>query len=121
MTLLPEELKDRLPPLDSSGDASLRDLTVHARFFDPVSQWKWYALEFDGSDTFYGLIVTPQHAAAGQFTLRELEALSSEEDDPGVARDESFEPKTVQQLIADEPNVAQIFAGSGLGLIGLDE
>ena len=29
---------------------------AHVKFFTPDSNWTWYATEFDGEDTFFGLV-----------------------------------------------------------------
>ena len=33
------------------------DAKALVKFFIPDSNWTWYASEFDGEDTFYGLVV----------------------------------------------------------------
>lgn len=49
-----------------------KDPTVYMKFF--LGNWTWYVLEFDGNNTFYGLVVSgfePQ-GEFGYFTLSEL-------------------------------------------------
>jgi hypothetical protein len=56
MKLLTNEVRKVLPPLfsqEGSGD----DTTVYVKFFDPWSQWTWYATEFDGKDEFFGIVI----------------------------------------------------------------
>ena len=73
MELLPEEIRDRLPPLRSTERLGL-DAPIVVKFFTPTSNWTWYATEFDGEDLFFGLV--HGHAKEfGYFSLSELEAL----------------------------------------------
>src|SRR5918992_3845074 len=41
--LLPDSLKERMPPLYSQENE--RDPMVICKFFDPVGSWTWYAYE----------------------------------------------------------------------------
>lgn len=123
MYLLTEELKHRLPNLGASDPEELQEATVHARFFDPTSKWRWYILEFDGSDVFLGIVVTGSHALVGNFTLTELQSLRYRDDklgEIGVERDTSFEPVTVLELARNEPSIARLFSPSGIGLTHLN-
>ena len=43
-------------------------------YFSPASNWDWYASEFDGKDTFFGL-VSGFELELGYFSLQELESL----------------------------------------------
>jgi hypothetical protein len=70
MALLTQEIRRRLPALYSQEH--VRDPLVVAKFFTPDSNWTWFALEFDGTDTFFGL-VHGLDRELGYFSLRELE------------------------------------------------
>jgi hypothetical protein len=70
MTLLTQEIRRRLPKLYSQEH--VRDPLVLAKFFTPDSSGTWYATEFDGADTFFGL-VDGLERELGYFSLRELE------------------------------------------------
>ncbi len=52
--LLPATLRKALPPLGATG--AERDPQVQVKFFYPDCSWTWYAIEFDGQDTFFGLV-----------------------------------------------------------------
>jgi Protein of unknown function (DUF2958) len=81
--LLPEILKERMPALYSQEQE--RDPLVHAKYFDPVGSWTWYATEGSPVDedgyydtnkpkvdyVFFGLVVghVPE---LGYFSLNEL-------------------------------------------------
>ena len=72
MKLITQELLNRLPKLYSNEDTD--DPKAIAKFFTPDSNWTWYATEFDGKDTFYGL-VDGHEKEQGYFSLRELESI----------------------------------------------
>jgi hypothetical protein len=94
MKLLTAELHRLLPPLRSAE--RVEDPTVHAKFFTPWSDWTWYVLEFDGEDTFFGL-VDGFEVELGYFSLGELESLRG----PGgltVERDIHFKPKPLSAV-----------------------
>ncbi len=67
--LLPPEVLQSLPPLGATADEA--DPLLRVKFFYPDFDWTWYAIEFDGEDTFYGL-VNGFEQELGHFTLSEL-------------------------------------------------
>ncbi|NQT91423.1 MAG: DUF2958 domain-containing protein [Lentisphaerae bacterium] len=54
-----------------STDGQGGDAAVVVKFFTPDSNWTWYATEFDGEDTFFGL-VEGFEKEFGYFSLTEL-------------------------------------------------
>jgi hypothetical protein len=72
MKLLTNEVRKVLPPLFSQEGAG-DDTTVYVKFFDPWSQWTWYATEFDGKDEFFGIVVG-QEREYGSFFLSRRQA-----------------------------------------------
>ena len=70
MKLLTDELRKAIPPLYTCEHDP--DPLVRAKFFTPWTCWTWYALEFDGADTFFGW-VEGHEAELGYFSLAELE------------------------------------------------
>lgn len=132
-SLLPDSLRSQLPVMGSDPDTPLQDTVVHARLSDPAIGWDWYLLEFDGDQTFFGLVVNRVSAVAGQFTLKELEGIGGSESDPAgssIALDEAFHPCTVGELAASVPQVMEVLeaespraarsAGELVPLDGLD-
>jgi hypothetical protein len=90
--LLPDKIKDALPPLYSQ--AGVADPLVRAKWFAPWSNWTWYAIEgeIEGDDfTCFGL-VSGFELELGYFSVGELASV----DDPlpliRVELDEHFEP-----------------------------
>ena len=81
--LLPEILKERMPALYSQEHE--QDPLVHAKYFDPVGSWTWYATEGSPVDEdgyydtdkekvdylFFGLVVGFE-PELGYFSLNEL-------------------------------------------------
>ena len=95
MQLLTRELRCRLPPLggqDSKGGKAV----AYVKFFTPDSSWTWYATEFDGQDTFFGL-VEGQEKELGYFSLAELQGARGP---MGLAieRDLHWTPKTLAEI-----------------------
>lgn len=110
MSLLTEKLRNRLPRIGNDPGTPIRDTTVHARFYDPSSVWNWYVIEYDGRETFFGLIVTRHTAVAGQFSLGELEAIVYDDPAEGeirVRNDPNFTPVTVAKLAETDTNVME--------------
>ena len=69
MKLLTKELLQKLPPLYATENE--QDPMVWAKFFFPDWSWTWYAIEFDGKDTFFGF-VDGDFPELGYFSLSEL-------------------------------------------------
>jgi hypothetical protein len=93
--LLDAETRARLPKLYSGEQKGLEAL-VGAKFFTPDGHWTWYASEFDGGDTFFGLVIG-QEIELRHFSLAELEELRGPLGLP-IERDLHFEPQTLQTL-----------------------
>ena len=72
MKLLTKENREALPGLYTNEDKE--DPNAIVKFFTPWSSWSWYATEFDGEDTFFGL-VDGHEKELGYFSLNELENL----------------------------------------------
>ncbi len=70
MKLLSAENRRRLPSLYTQENEP--DPTVPVKFFTPDAGWTWYAIEFDGADTFFGYVIGLE-AELGYFSLRELQ------------------------------------------------
>ena len=88
MDLLPDEIRRNLPRLYATEKQA--DPTVWLKLFTPDAHLTFYATEFDGEDTFFGLVVG-QETELGYFSLAELQALRGRLGLP-VERDVSFAP-----------------------------
>ena len=88
MLLLTQEIKAKLPVLYSQENEN--DPMVICKFFAVFTNWTWYAIEFDGNDTFFGY-VAGDFPELGYFSLSELQSLKG----PmglGIERDMYFRP-----------------------------
>lgn len=94
MKLLDAKLRQQLPPLHSSENVA--DPTVVCKFTLPEFAWDWYAIEFDGKDTFFGY-VTGEEPELGYFSLSELEGTEGSFYPP-VELDCSFKPQPLSQV-----------------------
>ena len=85
-----------MPSLYANEDKSEDDPAGGVKFFTPDSYWTGYATEFDGTDTFFGL-VDGQEQELGYFSLKELEAARGP---LGllVERDTSFTPTPLSEV-----------------------
>lgn len=95
MTLLTAEIRKWLPPLGSQ-DGLGGKAVAHVKFFTPDSSWTWYATEFGGEDTFFGL-VDGHFKELGHFCLSELQSARGALGLP-VERDLYWQPKTLEEI-----------------------
>ena len=72
MILMPKYVTSKLPALYSQENT--KDPMVICKFFAVWTKWTWYAIEFDGKDTFFGY-VAGDFPELGYFTLSELQGL----------------------------------------------
>ena len=94
MQLLTEELKQKLPQLYSSEN--VKDPIVWCKFFTPDSSWTWYVIEFDGTDTFFGLVGGLEEEL-GYFSLAELQSVRGKLGLP-IERDRYFKPRLLSEV-----------------------
>jgi hypothetical protein len=90
MKLLTQEIRKKLPALYTNENDP--DPKAIVKFFTPFADWTWYATEFDGKDTFFGL-VDGFTQELGYFSLAELESMGHK-----IERDLYFKPTPVSKL-----------------------
>lgn len=95
MKLLTKENLRQLPKLyiqeKLGGDA-----VAYVKFFTPDSNWTWWATEFDGEDTFFGL-VEGFEKEFGYFSLSEMQSAKG----PmglHIERDLHWTPKRLREI-----------------------
>jgi hypothetical protein len=96
MKLLSKKIRNTIPKLYEQDSKSLKAI-AYIKFFTPDSNWAWYASEFDGEDTFFGL-VDGFEKELGYFSLSELEGIRG----PlglKVERDLYFKPTILEELM----------------------
>ena len=99
--LLTKELAGKLPPLYNSEKHPEMEAIAQVKFFSPYSQWTWYAVEFDGDDTFWGL-VDGFEMEYGYFSYSELEQVCGfGRTLPMVERDCGWSPRPVKEIEAE--------------------
>lgn len=95
MKLLTKTVQSQLPALYSQENNS--NPIARVKFFTPWSNWTWYATEFDGEDTFFGL-VEGFEKELGYFSLSELQSITG----PfglRIERDLHFKPTPLKELM----------------------
>lgn len=98
MQLLTAQLRALLPPLGAQ-EARGADAIAHCKFFTPDGAWSWYATEYDGDDTFFGL-VDGHEKELGYFSLAELQG-SRGPMGLAIERDLYWRPRTLRQIAPD--------------------
>ena len=98
MKLVTKEVKTKLPPLYSQEDKGGKAI-AHVKFFTLDANWTWYATEFDGDDTFFGL-VEGHEKELGYFSLRELQSVRGMMGLP-IERDLYWSPKMLQEIVPE--------------------
>ena len=74
MELMTQEIRHEFKKVGrQDGQGSGEHICV-VKFFDPTGSWTWYATEFDGKDTFFGL-VDGFELEWGTFSLSELQSV----------------------------------------------
>lgn len=103
--LLTIDIRKQLPKLNETDEISLAEKKIVCKFFSPYSGWRWYAVEFDGEDTFFGVVVGHE-TEWGYFNLNELAEVTVFGGVPAIERDCSFTPCEV----GDIPELAELYA-----------
>ena len=98
--LVTQEIRDTLPPLYNSEKHPEKEAIAMVKFFSPYSQWTWYAIEFDGEDTFFGLVDWFE-MEYGYFSYSELEAVTVFGGVPAVERYCHWSPRPVKEIEAE--------------------
>jgi len=97
MKLLTKEILKRLPKLGATDGQE--DPIVQVKFFTPDAQWTWYAIEFDGEDTFFGYVEGLENEL-GHFSLSELKEAGGALGLP-VERDKFFKSCPLSKVMKD--------------------
>ena len=95
MKLLTKEIRNKLPPLYSQESLGPKAI-VHTKLFTPDANWTWYITEYDGKDTFFGL-VDGHFKELGYFSLAELQSVRGPMGLP-IERDLYWKPKTLEEI-----------------------
>jgi hypothetical protein len=96
--LLTDDIRRQIPPLGSQ-DGKGSQAIAHVKFFTPDSSWTWYVMEFDGDDTFFGL-VQGFEKELGYFSLSELQSVRGPWGLP-IERDIHWKPTALEKIAAE--------------------
>ena len=99
MKLLTKADLRRLPKLYEQDEKGMEAIAF-VKFFSPYIGWTWFASEFDGEDTFFGLVVG-NFTELGYFSLSELKSLGWR-----IERDRFFTPTILNELWKQYENFA---------------
>lgn len=95
-TVLLTPAVEALPPIKKTERAD--DPDVQIKFFTPDSSWTWYPLEYDGDDTFFGLVDSGRGKSLGYFSLSDLQDTRAGALGLAVERDLHFRPRPLSEL-----------------------
>ena len=95
MELLTKNLRDELPELYSQENNPAPIAIV--RFIDTLGSWSWYAVEFDGENTFFGLVLGFEREL-GYFSLSEFEEVNQAAGFSRIQRDKDFVPTPISKI-----------------------
>ena len=87
--LLKDEALSKIPKLYTQ-EYKGEEAVLFVKFIHPDISWEWYAMEFDGTDVFFGYVKGFEHEL-GYFSLSELK-------ESNVIRDKSYTPKTLKEV-----------------------
>jgi len=96
MMLLTKAIEKQLPALYSTEKVEMADKVAVCKFFHPMSNMTWYAIEYDPTDRiFFGWVVGIEKEF-GNFSLDEMQGVKVR--GLGIERDRGFRPTKVSDL-----------------------
>lgn len=100
MLLLTAENKKNLPALYSTESVPAEDKIVQVKFFHPCGRFTFYAVEFDGEDTFFGFCVSPLGPECDEWGYASLEEFKTVKGHLGlgIERDLHFRPTKFSEI-----------------------
>ncbi len=91
-----KDLLTKIPNLYAQEEVS--DPIVYIRFFTRGNM-QWFATEFDGEDTFFGVCdLNMGWPELGYFSLSEFEEVNQNMSSPKIIIDESFKPTSLSDV-----------------------
>jgi hypothetical protein len=102
---LTKEDRVRLPALYAQDGGKTEDHVCYVKFFNPYGAGTWLAMEFDGSDQFFGAVDLGHGWELGYFSLAELMSVKAviggrEFPFQGIERDRHFKPMKYSEVVA---------------------
>ena len=99
MKLLTQEIRNCIPKLGEQEHLG-ENAVIYVKFFNPCGAGTWYATEYDGEDTFFGL-VEGHEKELGYFSLSELAKIRGPLGLP-IERDLHFKPRTLSEIAPEK-------------------
>ena len=98
MKLMTKEIEKKASkfPIYSQDEKGL-DAEIIVKFFDPTSNWTWYATEYDPKNKIFMGYVHGFENEFGPFSLTELQSIKGRFG-LGIERDRLFENKKVRDI-----------------------
>ena len=98
MQLMTKEIEKKASkfPIYSQDEKGL-DAEIIVKFFDPTSNWTWYAIEYDPENKIFMGYVSGFENEFGSFSLTELQSVKGRLG-LGIERDRFFENKKVRDI-----------------------
>ena len=100
MKLLTKELETRFKTIGSQ-ESKGKEAIVLAKFFDPCSNWTWYATEYNPNERLFFGRVDGFESELGYFSLDELEEFKGRLG-LGIERDLYWDEKPLSQLTSND-------------------
>ena len=98
MKLMTKAIESKIPALyETDGVIEPDDKICHVKFFHPMCQMTWYAVEFEPkTGTFFGWVENGQDSEWGYFSLEEMQGVKVR--GLGIERDMHFTPKPMKEI-----------------------
>jgi hypothetical protein len=102
MKLMTKEIeKKALKYPFGSQESKELDAEIIVKYFDPTSNWTWYAIEYDPKNKIFMGYVSGFENEFGPFSLTELQSIKGRFG-LGIERDRFFENKKVRDIPHDQ-------------------
>lgn len=99
MKLLTKEILSKLPPLYYNEKKKPEEVKIIVKFFHCMSNWTWYATEYDPVEKLFFGFVRGDENDMGYFSLEELESVNIR--GIGIERDMYFGEHTLAEAMAE--------------------
>ena len=95
MKLITKDIEKKIPKLYDTENIPMEDKVAYVKYFNPINNWTWYGIEYDGEDRFFGYVKGFVNEF-GYFSLFELKSFNFK--GLGIERDMYFKPTKIKDL-----------------------
>ena len=98
MKFMTKEIEKKIPALyETDGKGKEEDKICYVKFFHPMCNMTWYAVEFNPQEgLFFGWVQNGDYSEWGYFSLGEMQSLVVR--GLGMERDMYFDPKPMSEI-----------------------